>query len=53
MNPMSHEDLSVDEAVEVVQIEDLGEAGVSAGWCIGTAGTFGCTSTFGSYGCLS
>ncbi|GII86900.1 hypothetical protein Ssi03_48900 [Sphaerisporangium siamense] len=40
-----------DDDIADLSIEDLTETG--AGWCLGTAGTFGCPSTAGSYGCLT
>lgn len=46
-------DIAVEPVVPIeLSIEELDEAG-AAGWCLGTAGTFGCPSTFGSYGCLT
>ncbi|WP_371676269.1 thiocillin family RiPP [Streptomyces sp. NBC_01276] len=34
---------------EDVAIEELSDAS-GAGWCLGSAGTFGCPSSAGSYG---
>jgi hypothetical protein len=38
--------------VEDLAIEEMVEAN-GGGWCVGSAGTFGCPSTAGSYGTLS
>ncbi|GAA1995578.1 hypothetical protein JL107_07690 [Nakamurella flavida] len=41
--------------LELLTTEELNEAGAAdgAGWCLGTAGTFGCPSSASSYGCLT
>ena len=41
--------------LELLTAEDLDESGgaVAAGWCLGSAGTFGCPSSASSYGCLT
>lgn len=42
------------EDLELVATEDLSENGAAAaGWCLGSAGTFGCPSSASSYGCLT
>lgn len=47
----------MDSQIEVPQIEDVAIEELSdangAGWCVGSAGTFGCPSSAGSYGCLT
>lgn len=48
---------TVTDAVEIDDLEafvaeDLAE-GSAAGWCLGSAGTFGCPSSASSYGCLT
>ncbi|MEV4595814.1 thiocillin family RiPP [Amycolatopsis sp. NPDC049253] len=37
---------------EELTVEELSDA-TGAGWCVGSAGTFGCPSSAGSYGTVS
>ena len=57
---MDHKDSVVENIADVEELdlltaEDLSENGAAAaaGWCLGSAGTFGCPSTASSYGCLT
>jgi len=52
-----NEQVDRSQEIEVPEIDDVSvealEDASGAGWCVGSAGTFGCPSSAGSYGTLS